>query len=245
MVKENVTATRKSAARILVVDDEDAIGKSLRSGLTSAGFTVEWEGNPQHGLERVTAWHPDVIVLDYEMPGIDGLEFCRTVRTWSMVPIIVLSVRTNDADKITLLDSGADDYLVKPFNMHELIARIHVALRHAAHTAVGQGNDAKITFGPVTIDFDARRIQRDGVDIHLTPTEYEVLKYLAMHSGLVVTHHVLLRAVWGPQYEDEVHYLRVCIAQLRSKLEEVPSRPRYIVTEAGVGYRLKIEVPTE
>jgi two-component system, OmpR family, KDP operon response regulator KdpE len=240
MTDEEELAIHKPTVRVLVVDDEDAIGKVLRSGLATAGFVVEWEGQPQRGIERIATWHPDVIILDYEMPGINGLEFCRQVREWSMVPIIALSVRESDTDKISMLEAGADDYLTKPFSINELIARIRVALRHVAHTAGGQGNDARFTFGPIVLDFNSRQVLRDGQEVHVTPTEYEVLKYLAMHAGRVVTHQNLLRAVWGPQYEDEVQYLRVCMAQLRAKLEPTPSRPRFLVTEPGVGYRLKM-----
>ncbi|HKT40550.1 MAG TPA: response regulator transcription factor, partial [Ktedonobacterales bacterium] len=156
------------------------------------------------------------------------------------VPIIILSVRSGDTDKITALELGADDYLTKPFSMGELRARISVALRHAAHAATGgSGDGARFTTGGLTLDFARRQVLVNEHEVHLTPTEYEVLKYLAMHAGQVVTHRTLLRAVWGPDYEDEAHYLRVFIGQLRRKIEPEPGRPRYLLTEPGIGYRLR------
>lgn len=235
------STVRKTAARILIVDDEESIGKSLRSGLVNAGFIVEWEGQAQRGIQRITTWHPDVIILDYHMPGMNGLEFCQRVRVWSMVPIIMLSVHDTDVTKSTLLEAGADDYLTKPFSMLELIARIHVALRHMAQVAGGQANASHVTFGTVTIDFNTHQVYLSDREVHLTPTEFAVLKYLALHIGRVVTYQRLLSAVWGPEYAEEVQYLRVCVAQLRAKLEPVPSRARYLVTVSGVGYRLKAE----
>ncbi len=231
----------KKFARILVVDDDDAIGKSMHIGLTKTGYTVKWVGNSKQGMELISTWRPDVVILDYEMPEINGLTFCQQVRLWSQTPIIVLSVRSNDADKIELLSNGADDYLVKPFNMDELIARIQVELRHTAHSAVAQRCDTIFTFGDISINFEQRQVLQKNNEVHLTPNEYEVLKFLATNAGRVVTHQSLLRAVWGPQFEDEIHYLRVCIAQMRRKLEPEAGRPRYIVTEPGIGYRLKIE----
>jgi two-component system KDP operon response regulator KdpE len=227
-------------ARVLVIDDEPEIRKAVQGGLHSAQYTLEWAATGAAGLETVARWHPDVVVLDLSLPDSDGLQVLKTLRSWSAVPVIVLSVRARDKDKIAALDSGADDYLTKPFSMGELLARIRVALRHAAHTAGGGvGGDARFQVEGLTVDFERRRVTMDGAEVRLTPTEYEVLKYLAMNAGKVVTHRTLLHAVWGPQYESEAHYLRVFVGQLRRKLEPDPSRPRYVLTEPGIGYRLR------
>jgi two-component system KDP operon response regulator KdpE len=228
----------RTGARVLVIDDEVQIGRAVRAGLSGSGFVVEWTATGSDGMERIAQWRPDVVLLDLTLPDIDGLEVCRQVREWSQVPIIVLSVRAGDADKITALELGADDYLTKPFSIGELVARIHVALRHVASQAGGSG--ARFQTGGLAIDFERRQVTVDGVEVHLTPTEYEVLKYLAINSGKVITHRTLLRAVWGPHYEDETHYLRVFIGQLRRKIEPDPTRPRYLVTDPGVGYRLRV-----
>ena len=225
--------------RVLVIDDEPEIRRALRTGLAGAEFIVEWAPTGALGMDLVVRWHPDVVILDLSLPDMDGVEVCRQLRGWSSVPIIVLSVRSGDQDKIAALRLGADDYLTKPFSMGELIARVHVALRHAAHTAGGKGAAAQFQTGNLVIDFEQRRVTSDQGEVRLTPTEYEVLKYLALNAGKVVTHRTLLRAVWGPQYEDEAHYLRVFVGQLRRKIEPNPSRPRYLLTEPGIGYRLQ------
>jgi two-component system KDP operon response regulator KdpE len=227
-------------ARVLVIDDEPEIRRAVQLGLASGEFTVAWAPNGQRGLEMVAQWHPDIVLLDLSLPDMDGIEVTRALRSWSAVPILILSVRSGDADKITTLELGADDYLTKPFSMGELRARISVALRHAAHAATGgTGDGARFTTGGLALDFARRQVLVSEHEIHLTPTEYEVLKYLAMHAGQVVTHRTLLRAVWGPDYEDEAHYLRVFIGQLRRKIEPEPGRPRYLLTEPGIGYRLR------
>ncbi len=228
-------ARKTAGARILVIDDEPEIGRAVRTGLAGAGFVVEWGATAAQGAERVAQWHPDVVILDLSLPDADGIELCRQLRTWTRVPIIVLSVRDDEADKITALESGADDYLTKPFSMGELIARIRVALRHAAPPRT----EAVFQTGELAIDFERRRVTMGGVEVHLTPTEYEVLKYLAQNVGKVVTHRMLLHAVWGPDYETEAHYLRVFMNQLRRKIEPDPSRPHYLLTEPGIGYRLR------
>jgi two-component system, OmpR family, KDP operon response regulator KdpE len=233
---------RKAAgARVLVIDDEPEIGRAVRLGLQSAGFTVEWEDRGQAGIDRVAQWRPDVILLDLSLPDLDGVEVCKRLRSWTQTPIIVLSVRAHEADKVAALEQGADDYLTKPFGMGELIARIRVALRHTAQST-GAAEDAAgalVRVGALELDLERRLVTVEGREVHLTPTEYEVLKYLAAHMGKVVTHHMLLHAVWGPAYEAEAHYLRVFINQLRRKIELDPSRPRYLITEPGIGYRLR------
>jgi two-component system KDP operon response regulator KdpE len=228
-------------ARVLVIDDEPEIGTAVRVGLTGSAFNVQWEPTAREGMERITTWRPDVVILDLSLPDMDGIEVCKEIRAWSSVPIIILSVRGADEDKVAALDNGADDYLTKPFSLTELQARLRVALRHAAHMVSG-GNDTLFQAGEVTVDFARRAVTVRGQPVHLNPTEYETLKYLAQHVGQVVTHHILLRAVWGPQYEDAIQNLRVTIAQLRRKIEADPSRPKLVITEPGVGYRL-IEAP--
>ncbi|MFI5272910.1 MAG: response regulator [Ktedonobacterales bacterium] len=227
----------RHGARVLVIDDEPEIRRAVQTGLAGAAFDVSWAPTGAAGVEMVARRHPDVVLLDLTLPDIDGIEVCRQLRTWTQVPIIVLSVRESDADKIAALELGADDYLTKPFSMGELLARIRVALRHASPP----GASAEATWGAngLVIDFARRVVTVAGSEVHLTPTEYEVLKYLALNADKVVTHRMLLRAVWGPQYEDEAHYLRVFIGQLRRKLEPDPSRPRYLITEPGIGYRLR------
>jgi two-component system, OmpR family, KDP operon response regulator KdpE len=237
---ESNQTTGASRVRVLVIDDEPEIRRAVQLGLASGDFVVAWAPTGQRGLEMVAQWHPDIVLLDLSLPDMDGIEVTRTLRSWSAVPILILSVRSGDADKIAALELGADDYLTKPFSMGELLARIRVALRHAAHAATGgAGEGARFATGSLTLDFVRRRVLVDEREVHLTPTEYEVLKYLAMHAGQVVTHRTLLRAVWGPAYEDEAHYLRVFIGQLRRKIEPEPGRPRYLLTEPGIGYRLR------
>ena len=226
--------------RVLVIDDEPEIRRAVQMGLASGDYVVAWAPTGQQGLEMVAQWHPDIVLLDLSLPDMDGIEVTRTLRSWSAVPILILSVRSGDADKIAALELGADDYLTKPFSMGELLARIRVALRHVAHAATGgTGEGARFSTGDLTLDFARRQVSLNGREVHLTPTEYEVLKYLAMHAGQVVTHRTLLRAVWGPVYEDEAHYLRVFVGQLRRKIEPEPGRPRYLLTEPGIGYRLR------
>ncbi len=234
------TPRRPTGARVLVIDDEPEIGRAVRAGLRSADFDVEWAASGAQGLERAAQWHPDVILLDLSLPDMDGIEICRQLREQTQTPIIVLSVRAREADKVAALEQGADDYLTKPFGMGELIARVRVALRHAAQvTGTADMGAARLRIDALEIDLERRQVKVDGREVHLTPTEYEVLKYLAAHAGKVVTHRVLLHAVWGSTYEADAHYLRVFINQLRRKIEPDPSRPRYLVTESGVGYRLR------
>ena len=238
--------------RILVVDDEPEIQRAIRTRLTGAEYSVEGASTGWEGMEMVARWHPDVVILDLSLPDMDGLEVCRQLRTWTQVPILVLSVRMSDADKVALLEAGADDYLTKPFSSSELVARVRVALRHVAHVAHAAGSGTPpesgastsstptyFKVGDLVLDIERRRVSIGGRDVHLTPTEYEVLKYLATNAGKVITHRTLLQAVWGPQYQTEDHYLHVFIRSLRRKIEANPSRPQYLLTEPGIGYLLR------
>ena len=225
-----------NGARILVVDDEIQIRRLLQTGLTGYGYTVETAADGVEAVEKAVAWRPDVVVLDLELPKLNGLDVCRSIRSWSSVPIIVLSVREAERDKITALDLGADDYLTKPFGLGELLARIRVALRHAA------GTDAPaLTFDDLRLDLARRQVFLGDQEIHLTPTEYDLLKLLATHAGKVLTHTQILREVWGTAYERDTQTLRVFVAQLRRKLNDDPANPRFILTEPGVGYRFRHE----
>ncbi len=232
-------AARRSSARVLVVDDEPEIWRAVRAGLGGAGFAAEWASTGTEGMDLVARWHPDLVILDLSLPDLDGIEVCRRLRSWSQVPIIVLSVREGEADKVTALELGADDYLTKPFSMAELIARVRVALRHTTRTVGGGDFQARFQTGGLVIDFERRQVSVDDREVHLTPTEYDLLKYLSINAGKVLTHRAILRAVWGPAYEQEVTYLRVFFNQLRRKIEPDPGRPRYLLTELGIGYRLR------
>lgn len=235
-------AARPHGVRVLVIDDEPELQRAIRTRLTGGEFAVEGAYDGARGLDLAARWHPDIIILDLSLPDMDGIEVCRQLRTWSQVPIIVLSVRADDADKVTALELGADDYLTKPFSARELVARIRVALRHAAHAAsTGAAGDVTARFqtGDLMMDFERRLVSVAGREVHLTPTEYDALKYLAMNAGKVITRRTLLQAVWGPQYASEDQYLYVLVGNLRRKIEPDPSRPRYLLTEPGVGYRLR------
>jgi two-component system KDP operon response regulator KdpE len=223
--------------RILVVDDEPQIRRFLRATLEVHGYEVSLAETGRAALEQLTTWHPDVLLLDLGLPEIDGLEVCRRVREWSDVPIIVLSVRDREADKVAALNLGADDYLTKPFGTNELLARIQVALRHAARVRTPQ--EPVITVGELRLELAAHRVILRDQEVHLTPTEYEILKTLAIHSGKVLTHAVLMHKVWGHDQQQDSGKLRVFINQLRRKIEDDPAQPRYIVTEIGVGYRFR------
>jgi len=224
--------------RILVVDDERAIRRFLRASLTAHGYHIFEAARAQEGLEAAAAVRPDLIILDLGLPDSDGIDVTRQLREWSRVPIVVLSVRGEDADKIAALDAGADDYLTKPFSAGELLARIRVALRHAARPA----DQPVITTGDLVVDVAHRTVTLNGQEISLTPIEYMLLKTLALSAGKVLLHRHLLREVWGPGYDQDANLLRVNISKLRHKIEADPARPRYIVTEPGVGYRLRVAV---
>jgi two-component system KDP operon response regulator KdpE len=224
--------------RILVVDDEPQIGRLLNTGLLARGYDVRVVADGQAALDAAVSWQPDVILLDLGLPGLDGLEVCRRIRGWSDVPIIVLTVRDSEQDKVEVLDLGADDYLTKPFGMNELLARIRVALRHAARKDAAE--EPVLTFGDLQIDRARRLVTLRGQEVRLTPTEYDLLRVLAGHAGKVLTHRMLLRNVWGPTYEQDVPTLRVFINQLRRKIEANPAQPAYILTEPGIGYRFSL-----
>lgn len=223
-----------SGARILAIDDEPQIRRALRRTLESQAYDVRTIGT---GLDALAAlsWHPDVVLLDLMLPDIDGLELARRIRAQSGVPIIVLSVRGEETQKVQALDQGCDDYITKPFSTDELLARIRVALRHSA----GQSVAPVVEIDDLRIDFERRRLTQSDREIHLTPTEYDVLKFLVQHAGKLVTHRMLLQEVWGPDHIEETQYLHVFMSQLRRKLEPQPARPRYILTEPGVGYRFR------
>lgn len=225
-----------SGERVLVVDDERQIRRALRSALDAHGYTVAVAEDGSEALETIATWAPDAIVLDLVMPGVDGFEVLRETRTWSNVPILVLSARGQEADKVAALDQGADDYLTKPFGMAELLARLRVVLRRAR-----AGSAEQFTAGDVTIDIGRHLVFRGQKEIHLTPTEFDLLTVLASEVGKVFTHRQLLERVWGSYAAENSRQLRVYINYLRRKLEDDPSHPQLIVTEPGVGYRLKAE----
>jgi two-component system KDP operon response regulator KdpE len=224
--------------RILVVDDEPQIRRAIRAGLHAHGFEVEQADTGESALDSIALRIPDVVILDLGLPDMQGTEVVREVRGWSTVPIIILSVRGDERDKVLALDSGADDYVTKPFGMGELLARIRVALRH---TSRQESRDPILQFGELRIDFPHRLVTVAGREVHLTPTEFELLTELATNAGKVLTHQMLLTRVWGPESAESTHYLRVYINQLRNKLESQPTRPRFIMTEPGVGYRFREE----
>ena len=229
---------QSGAPRVLVVDDEQAIRRFLRTSLTANGYEVFEAANGEQALAGVVSHRPDVIILDLGLPDIDGVEVTARLREWSQLPIIILSVREREPDKIAALDAGADDYLTKPFGVGELMARLRVVLRRMA---LSQDEPAYM-IGKLAIDLARRLVTVDGQEVQLTPTEYDLLRVLATHAGKVLTHQQLLRQVWGMGYEAEAHLLRVNISNLRHKLEPDPARPQYITTEPGVGYRLRLEV---
>lgn len=220
--------------KVLVIDDEVQIRNLLRMALSGYGYEVKEAANAEEGINFALTFKPDIIILDLGLPDADGIEVIKKLREWSSTPIIVLSVRERENDKIMALDSGADDYVTKPFGMGELLARIRTALRHRTMVTP----QMSIELDDLKIDLATRKIMVGEKEVKLTPTEYEILKILALNAGKVVTHKQLLKEVWGPMYENEVHYLRIYIAQIRKKIEVDPSRPRHLITEPGVGYRL-------
>jgi two-component system KDP operon response regulator KdpE len=225
---------------ILVIEDEAPIRRFLRASLETQGLKMLEAATGQEGLALAASCRPDVVLLDLGLPDLEGLEVIRRLREWSSVPIVVLSARGRDADKIAGLDAGADDYLTKPFSVGELMARIRVALRHAA--PAGQSAEEPVfQTGQLRADFSKRQVWVRNAEVHLTPIEYSLLAVLVRHAGKVLTHRQLLKEVWGARSEQQSHYLRIYMHQLRRKLEKDPARPEYLLTEPGVGYRLKYE----
>jgi two-component system KDP operon response regulator KdpE len=225
----------KTGARILVVDDEIEILRALQRSLTAHDFEVFIASNGEDALEGIARHRPDLMLLDLGLPGMSGLEVCKRVRAESNLPIIVLSVKDAERDKVLALDLGADDYVPKPFGMAEVLARIRVALRHTAQ--VQSGTEPSFAAGPLKVDFAQRLVQVNGQEVKLTPTEYDLLKALIKNSGKILTRQMLLSQVWGTGYGTESHYLHVYIGQLRRKIEPDPAHPRFILTISGVGYR--------
>lgn len=221
--------------QVLIVDDELQIRRFLRVSLEANGYHIHEADNGQDAINKTAQLRPDLVILDMGLPDMDGMEVLARLREWTKTPVIILSVRDGDRDKIAALDAGADDYLTKPFSTEELLARMRVAQRHAQP----QEQTAIFTVGNVQVDFTRRLVTRNGEPVKLTPTEYALLRLLIQHSGKVLTHRQILKEVWGPEYVEELHYLRVYFAQLRQKLEDDPTLPKLILTEPGVGYRLK------
>jgi len=220
---------------ILVVEDEPDIRQFLRSSLGAEGYRVVESATGERGTIDAGTHKPDLAIVDLGLPDFDGVEVIRRIRAWSPMPIIVLSARALEQSKVQALDAGADDYVTKPFGVGELLARVRVALRHSNRTASGT---PVLKMGSVTVDLDKHVVRRGGAELHLTALEFRLLTCLAQHLGMVVTHRQLLREVWGPSHVEQTHYLRIYMKQLRDKLEEDPVRPRYLITETGVGYRL-------
>jgi two-component system KDP operon response regulator KdpE len=227
-----------SAGRILIVDDEPQIRRVMRATLTTQGYAVEDARSGEEALEKLHDSKADLVLLDVNMPGMGGLAACRAIRSASEIAIIMLTVRSDEADKVAALDSGADDYITKPFSTPELMARVRAALRRLPVSP--EGGPETILFGDVELNILARQLRVGGREIRLTPKEFELLHYLAVHPDVSIPHARLLQAVWGPGYGGEVEYLRVFINQLRKKIEKDPSKPQYLLTEPWVGYRLHV-----
>jgi two-component system KDP operon response regulator KdpE len=230
----------RAAPLLLLIEDEPQMRRFLRAALGAQDYRLVEAATAREGLAQAASRNPDVILLDLGLPDRDGLEVARELREWSAAPIIVLSARGREQDKVAALDLGADDYLTKPFGVEELLARIRVALRHAA-LPPGSPPEPVFEAGDLRVDLVRREVRRGGQEVHLTPTEYKLLTFMVRHAGKVITHRQLLKEVWGVNYADQSHYVRVYMAQLRQKLEADPARPRLLVTEPGVGYRLKAE----
>ncbi|MBO0796119.1 MAG: response regulator transcription factor [Ktedonobacteraceae bacterium] len=229
----------KGGARILAVDDEIEIVRALQRSLAAHGYEVFTASSGEEALDAITRHRPDLILLDLGLPGMSGLEVCKRVREVSNLPIIVLSVKDAEQDKVRALDLGADDYVSKPFGINEVLARVRVALRHSAQAQAG--TEPVFVAGPLKVDFAQRQVQVNGKEVKLTPTEYDLLKALIKHNGKIMTRQMLLSQVWGTGYGSEAHYLHVYIGQLRRKIEPDPAHPRFILTISGVGYRFSSE----
>ena len=224
----------QTPAAILIVEDEKEIRRFLRTALSEAGYKINETATLATGLIAARSWKPDLVILDLGLPDGDGLDFIREVRAWSAMPVLVLSARVEESDKVGALDAGADDYLTKPFSVNETLARVRAALRR---TAWDESPDLVLRFGDVEVNREARRVLREGREVHLTHLEFRLLSTLLAHEGRVMTHRQLLREVWGPGYVEHGHYLRIYMGHLRHKLEAEPARPRHLLTEIGVGYR--------
>jgi len=225
-------------ALVLVIEDEAPIRYFLRAFLESQGFRFLEAGTGEEGVSLAASHKPEIILLDLGLPGMDGLSVIRRIRQWTATPILVLSARGREQDKINALDAGADDYLIKPFGVGELAARMRVALRHAS--TIGQDKPEPVfQTGGLAVDLAARRVRLAGAEVHLTPIEFKLLAFLVRHAGKVVTHRQLLKEVWGSVREDQAHYPRIYVHQLRHKIEPDPARPRFLRTETGIGYRLE------
>ena len=224
-----------SAGKILVVDDDPQIRRVMKATLVGHNYEVIEARTGEEALDSIPREMPSLVLLDMNMPGMGGLETCRAIRGGSDMPVIILSVRNSEKDKVAALDAGADDYVTKPFSIEELLARIRAALRRVPSAA--EGGTRSFASGGLEIDFDARRVRAAGKDVRLTPKEFELLRCLVSHAGKPVSHRELLQAVWGPDYGDEPEYLRVFINQVRKKIEANPARPKFILTEPWVGYR--------
>jgi two-component system KDP operon response regulator KdpE len=223
---------------VLVVEDEPQMRRFLRAALTARPFRLIEATTVSEATIAATSHNPELVLLDLGLPDGDGIELTRNLRTWSRVPIIVISARGREADKVEALDAGADDYLTKPFGLAELLARMRVALRHARDAGPGV-SEPVVTIGPLVIDLERREVSRDGVPVRLTPTEFRLLAFLARHSGRIVTHGQILKEVWGGAPAAEAHHVRVHMAEIRKKIEDDPARPKLLLTELGVGYRLR------
>ncbi len=222
---------------VVLIEDEPQIRRLLRTVLPEHGYALFEADTGKQGLVEAAVRNPDVVILDLGLPDMDGVTVVGRLREWNQVPVIVLSARAQETDKVAALDAGADDYVTKPFGVGELLARLRVALRHT--TRDGEGSQV-FESGSLKVDLAARRVQLAGSEVHLTPIEYRLLTVLVKHAGKVLTHRQLLKEVWGPSHIEHSHYLRIYMAQLRKKLEEDPAQPRFLLTEAGVGYRLAV-----
>ena len=225
----------RAGTRILVIDDDPSLLRALVISLGARGYEVAGARTGEEGLDRVAHWHPDLILVDLGLPGIDGVDVIRGVRGWSDVPIVVLSARHESMGKVEALDLGADDYVTKPFGMDELLARVRAALRRAP----GDAPDPRVEAEGFTVDLAAKRVLRDEAEVHLTPKEWEIVEVLVRNPGRLVSQRQLLKEVWGPRYETETEYLRVLMGRVRRKLEVDHSRPRHFITEPGMGYRFE------
>lgn len=225
---------------ILVIDDEPQILRALKTILTAKQFHVSAAVRGEEGLALAATAQPDLIILDMSLPDLDGINICKQLREWTQTPIIILSVRDSEKDKVAALDAGADDYLTKPFGIEELLARVRVALRHK-NQAAGAGKSTTVRTGKLEIDLSGFLVYKDKEEVSLTATEFKLLAYLASHAGRVLTHQMILSNVWDPAEVDKIEYLRVYIRQLRKKLEDDPDQPRILLTESGIGYRFVVE----